>query len=253
MSTNFFLNIKKLSDNAIIPTFANAAESPRSGSPNMGEQHNDSEETSELYASRETIADDVGIDLHTTINHTFRPGTWAPIPTGLWFEFAGGHVGWIVPDIELVYQQGLTVFNSPGKIQSGDRGEILVLLVNHSDREVMVEAGQKIAQIVFMPIVQTLNIQSNTKIVTELTDLDHREGTFSSSLLAQNVAKNVNAAVEKFFSELANIDNYVRPDWELEIKQEIWDRFEIDTLPMQSMFDSEVAKIRTPSQCSSAR
>ena len=221
MSTNFFLNIKKLSDNAIIPTFGNA--------------------------------DDAGIDLHTTIDHTFRPGTWAPIPTGLLFEFARGHIGWIVPNTNLAHQQGLTILNAPSQIQAEDRGEILVLLVNRSDHELSVEVGQKIAQIVFMPIVPTLDIQSNTKIVTELTDQDRREGAFGSSSLTQSIAENVDMAVGKFMSELASIDNYVNPEWELELKQEIWDRFAIHTLSMQSMFNAELAKIRTPRPWKTAR
>jgi hypothetical protein len=65
---------------------------------------------------------------------------------------------------------------------------------------------------------------------------------------SQNIPENVDAAIGEFLAKLANIDDYVRPTWELEIKEEIWDKFAINTLSEQSMFDSELAEIRNPSR-----
>jgi Protein of unknown function DUF262 len=61
-----------------------------------------------------------------------------------------------------------------------------------------------------------------------------------------NIAENIDAAVDNFLDKLAAIDDYVRPEWELEIKQEIWDEFEIDTPSKQSIFESKLAEIRNP-------
>jgi hypothetical protein len=66
-------------------------------------------------------------------------------------------------------------------------------------------------------------------------------------LEAQNTPKHVDAAVSEFLAKLASIDDYVRPEWELEIKQDIWNKFAINTQSEQSMFDLEISKIRNPS------
>lgn len=68
-----------------------------------------------------------------------------------------------------------------------------------------------------------------------------------SDSLSQNIPKNVDAAIDEFLAKLSSIDDYVRPAWELEIKEEIWDKFAINTLSEQSMFDLEISKIRNPS------
>ena len=67
-----------------------------------------------------------------------------------------------------------------------------------------------------------------------------------SDSLSQNIPENVDAAIGEFLARLASIDDYVRPAWELEIKEEIWDKFTINTRSEQSMFDSELAEIRNP-------
>jgi len=70
------------------------------------------------------------------------------IPTGLYMELPPGFEAQIRPRSGLAFKLGLTVLNSPGTIDADYRGEIKVLLVNLSDKEVEIEDGMRIAQMI---------------------------------------------------------------------------------------------------------
>ena len=70
------------------------------------------------------------------------------VPTGLFIELPEGHEAQVRPRSGLAFKHGLTVLNSPGTVDSEDRGEIKVLLVNLSDEPFAIVPGERIAQLV---------------------------------------------------------------------------------------------------------
>jgi dUTP pyrophosphatase len=77
-------------------------------------------------------------------------------PTGLYFEIPIGYEAQIRPRSGLAWEAGITVLNSPGTIDSDYRGEIKVLLINLGREPYTITPGQRIAQVVFVPILNVL-------------------------------------------------------------------------------------------------
>jgi dUTP pyrophosphatase len=95
---------------------------------------------------------DAGLDLHAADATTLQPGQRALVPCGVAVAIPEGHVGLVHPRSGLAVDHGLTLLNAPGTIDAGYRGEIKVLLVNHGQDPVEVRHGQRIAQLLLMPI-----------------------------------------------------------------------------------------------------
>ena len=98
-------------------------------------------------------AGDAGLDLAACAPIRLGPGERALIPTGLAVAIPPGYAGFVQPRSGLAAAHGITVVNSPGLIDSGYRGEINVVLLN-TDREstFTAEAGERIAQLVVLPV-----------------------------------------------------------------------------------------------------
>jgi dUTP diphosphatase len=96
---------------------------------------------------------DAGLDLATCEPVELRPGERAVVPTGLAVAIPQGYAGFVQPRSGLAAQRGVAVVNSPGLIDSGYRGEIRIVLLN-TDREetFTAEAGDRIAQLVVLPV-----------------------------------------------------------------------------------------------------
>lgn len=92
-----------------------------------------------------------GFDLRANIEEsiTIHPGHRKLISTGLFMEIPVGYEGQVRPRSGLAFKKGLTVLNSPGTIDSDYRGDVGVILVNHSEVEQTIEPGERIAQMVF--------------------------------------------------------------------------------------------------------
>jgi dUTP pyrophosphatase len=82
------------------------------------------------------------------------PGARALIPTGLRMEIPPGLEGQVRPRSGLAARSGVTVLNTPGTIDSDYRGEIKVILANLGEEEFRIRSGDRIAQIVFSPVVR---------------------------------------------------------------------------------------------------
>ena len=82
------------------------------------------------------------------------PGKQALIPTGLFFEIPPGIEGQVRPRSGLALEHRVTVLNSPGTVDSDYRGEIKIILVNLGERDFRVRNGDRIAQIVFSPVLR---------------------------------------------------------------------------------------------------
>jgi dUTP pyrophosphatase len=96
---------------------------------------------------------DAGLDLHACEQAHIGPGERWSVGTGVGVEIPEGHAGLVLPRSGLARNHGISLVNSPGLIDSGYRGELRVLLLNTDPAETFrVEAGDRIAQLVLIPI-----------------------------------------------------------------------------------------------------
>ncbi len=97
-----------------------------------------------------------GVDLMADVVEPVElpPGGRALIPTGFALEIPAGFEAQVRPRSGLALRHGITLLNTPGTIDADDRGEIQVLLVNLGDRPFTVRRAERIAQLVFAPVVR---------------------------------------------------------------------------------------------------
>src|SRR5271165_4000455 len=110
----------------------------------------------ELPAPSYAREGDAGADLIATAE-VLLPcrGGRAVIPTGVAVAIPAGYAGLVLPRSGLAARHGLTCLNAPGLIDSGYRGEIQVILVNHdSEQDYTVRRGDRVAQLVLIRVEQ---------------------------------------------------------------------------------------------------
>jgi dUTP diphosphatase len=108
---------------------------------------------------------DAGHDLTSCERVVLEPGARALVPTGVAVAIPEGHAGLVVPRSGLAAEHGLSIVNAPGLIDSGYRGELLVILHNTDrDRAFTVEPGMRVAQLVVVavPQVRLLEVEELT-------------------------------------------------------------------------------------------
>lgn len=137
------MNIKKIDPTAKIPTYARVG--------------------------------DAGADLYASEDVTLHYYSTEAVPTGIALEIPNGYVGYINPRSSLGVK-GITVINAPGTIDSGYRGEIKVILANHTGEDYQITKGDKIAQIVFHKFEEVF-----FEPVDELSDSERGTGGFGST------------------------------------------------------------------------
>lgn len=122
--------------------------------------------------------DSAGLDIRAFLSEsvTLKPLERRLIPTGLYLEIPSGFEVQIRPRSGFAFKQGVTVLNSPGTIDADYRGEIGVLLINLSQEDVLIETGDRVAQMVVAPFVQATLNQTN-----ELSETSRGEGGFGST------------------------------------------------------------------------
>lgn len=138
------LKIKKLNEDAIIPFYAHPG--------------------------------DAGLDLFSVEEVTIEPGKRQLVATGISIELPKNTEAQVRPRSGLALKYGVTVLNSPGTIDEGYRGEIKVILINHGEEAFKINKGDKIAQMVIMPVL-TVGIEE----VEILNDSERGEGGFGST------------------------------------------------------------------------
>ena len=109
--------------------------------------HEDAKVPSYAYPS------DSGFDLRSTIEINIPPFGRALIPTGIKLSIPEEYEIQVRPKSGLALNQGLTVLNTPGTVDSGYVGEIKVIVFNTNNETVTVSKGMKIAQAVLCPVV----------------------------------------------------------------------------------------------------
>lgn len=107
----------------------------------------------ELPGPGRAHAGDAGVDLRARISVVLAPGERALVPTGIAVAIPDGYAGLVVPRSGLAVRAGIGVVNAPGLIDAGYRGEVGVVLINHGGDPVEIERGERIAQLVVVPVV----------------------------------------------------------------------------------------------------
>ena len=140
------IRVKKLRDNAILPTYGSAEAAG-----------------ADLYAC---------LEKEVTIN----PGETVFIPTGLAMEVPKGCAGLIYARSGLACKRGLAPANKVGVVDSDYRGEFIVVLHNHGSEKQTISHGERIAQLVITPVLTPAYQE-----VTELSDTVRAEKGFGST------------------------------------------------------------------------
>ncbi len=120
-----------------------------------------------------------GMDLPACIDEplTLAPGDRVAVPTGIAIALPdSGYVGLVFARSSLGLKKGVTLPNAVGVIDSDYRGEILVALTNISDEPYTIAKGERIAQLVIMPVCV-----ADISVVEELPDTDRGDGGFGST------------------------------------------------------------------------
>ena len=104
-----------------------------------------------------------GLDLRASISapESLEPMERKLIPTGIFLQIPIGMEAQVRPRSGMALKQGITCLNSPGTIDADYRGEIKVLLINLSTETQMITPGERIAQLVFAPVLQVNLIAVN--------------------------------------------------------------------------------------------
>ena len=97
-----------------------------------------------------------GMDLMAFIKKPInvKPNSSSLIPTGLSVAFPENFEIQIRPRSGLAAKKNISVLNTPGTIDSDYRGEIKVIIYNHSNKDFIINNGDRIAQMVFTPVIK---------------------------------------------------------------------------------------------------
>ena len=120
MPENLRIKINKIKENAILPHYAHES--------------------------------DAGVDLYSAEDYVLKPGKIVLVSTGIKMAIPKGYEGQIRPKSGLALNNGISICNSPGTVDSGYRGEVCVIAINHSNEEFKIKKRTKIAQMVFNKI-----------------------------------------------------------------------------------------------------
>jgi dUTP pyrophosphatase len=120
---------------------------------------------------------DAGIDLAACERVELGPGERALVSTGLAVAIPAGYAGYVQPRSGLATKHGISIVNTPGLVDSGYRGELLVNLLNTDPREpFVVEPGMRIAQLVVLAVPGVDPVE-----VEELPESERGDRGFGSS------------------------------------------------------------------------
>ena len=95
---------------------------------------------------------DACCDLHVIEDYTIKPGEICLVRTGFAIAIPNGYEAQIRPRSGLALKEGLFVLNSPGTIDAGYRGEIKIILINLGKKDIVIETGNRVAQMKFAAV-----------------------------------------------------------------------------------------------------
>ncbi len=120
--------------------------------------------------------DDAAFDLHSIIDYDLRPGEYCVVPTGIVLEIPQGYEGQVRPRSGFAAKNGVTVLNTPGTIDSGYRGEVMVIMVNHGREVFHISKGMRICQLAIRPVPKVQLVECEV-----LSESDRGTGGFGST------------------------------------------------------------------------
>lgn len=124
---------------------------------------------------------DSGMDLYSIEDITIAPQSTAFVHTGLTIAVPEGFEAQVRPKSGLALKHSVSVLNTPGTVDSGYRGEICVILINHGQEPFQIKKHTKIAQMVICPVVC-----AEIAEVESLDDTTRGEGGFGSTGLKRH-------------------------------------------------------------------
>ena len=117
---------------------------------------------------------DAGADLVSRVDVVIRPGERVLVPTGVAIALPPGHAGFVHPRSGLAARHGISIVNSPGTIDEGYRGEILVNLVNlDRGEDFVVHRGDRIAQLIVQRVARARFVAVDSLDATVRGDTGH--------------------------------------------------------------------------------
>jgi len=119
-----------------------------------------------------------GMDLRANIEtaKTLQPMERAIIPTGLYIELPLGYEAQVRPRSGMAFKKGLSIPNSPGTIDADYRGEIGVIVINLNTDAIVIEPGERVAQMVIAKYERI-----SWALVDDLSETDRGAGGFGST------------------------------------------------------------------------
>lgn len=117
-----------------------------------------------------------GMDVLSAEDFTLQPGARHALATGFAMAVPDGYEVQVRPRSGLALKHGISVPNSPGTIDSDYRGELKIILINHSQEAFPITRGDRVAQLVLAPVVQ-----GTWEEVEELDQTGRGTGGFGST------------------------------------------------------------------------
>ncbi len=119
---------------------------------------------------------DIGYDLYSLEEYTLLSNKVTRIHTGVSIELPPNMGGFILPRSGLASKHSITSINSPGLVDPGYTGELIIPLINHSNTEYILDKGERFAQLV---IINVENVSFN--LVNKLKNTDRSDKGFGST------------------------------------------------------------------------
>jgi dUTP pyrophosphatase len=125
---------------------------------------------------------DSGMNVYSIEEVSIAPGETRLVHTGLKIAVPGHYEAQLRPKSGLALQHGITLLNTPGTVDSGYRGEVCVIVINHGREAYHIQKHGKIAQLVICPV-----IRANIVEVEQLDETARGDGGFGSTGLTSPV------------------------------------------------------------------
>ena len=95
---------------------------------------------------------DAGYDLHSIEEIILKPSKIYKVRTGIAIQIPNNYGGLVLPRSGLSSKYGISLINTPGLIDPGYRGELLIPLINHSSNEYTINKNERVAQLILIDI-----------------------------------------------------------------------------------------------------
>ena len=132
----------------------------------------------DLPIPRYMTSGSAGMDVYAAIDEDYelKPGERGLISCGIYVQIPQGFEAQIRPRSSLAINNGITLLNTPGTIDSDYRGEIKAIMINLAKEPFIIKRGERIAQIVFNKIEI-----ASIEIATSIDDTERGSGGFGST------------------------------------------------------------------------